>query len=147
LGRGHVTRRRHPHINALVDVMRAGEPAPPDLLAALQGRKFEAIVLNDMNDLRMPLLLGRESDLFVVVTRNYFVAERFDDRAPMPVVGFPTNPRWVLRKRKEPLSLDHDALLRRQFVEMGLADANMRTTQGDPSRHDDGLDIEHLAIH
>lgn len=144
-GRGHVTSKRHPHLNALVDVMRAGKPLPKDLADAIEGRKFQAIVLNAMEDIRMPLLLGKESDLFAVVTRNYFVAERFDDAAPMPVVGFPTTPRWVLRPRRAPLELDHDGLLRRQFVEMGLADANMRITQGDPARRSDGLDIEARA--
>ena len=141
-GRGHVTRARHPHINALVDVLRAGEPLPADLTESIRARKFAAIVINDMNDLRMNSLLGRESDLFMVVARNYFVAERFDDRAPMPVVGFPTTSRWVLRPRTEPLSLEHDALLARQFVEMGLADANMRAAQGDARKRTDGLDIE-----
>ncbi len=142
LGRGHVTRTRHPHLNALVDVLRAGEPLPPDLGQAILNRKFEAIVLNDMHDLRMELLLGRESDLFIIVTRNYFVAERFDDKTPMPVVGFPTTPRWVLRPRTRPLMMEHDELLARQLVEMGLADANMRAAQGDAKKHSDGLDIE-----
>ncbi|HEY2368438.1 MAG TPA: hypothetical protein VGH87_18705, partial [Polyangiaceae bacterium] len=145
LGRGHVTRKRHPHINALVDVMRAGNPPPADLMTAIEQRHFAALVLNGIDDTRMQNLLGRESELFVVVARNYFVAERFDDHAPMPVVGFPTVPRVVLRPRKTPLTLDHDALRARELVELGLADANMRATQGDRSRWSDGLDIEARA--
>jgi hypothetical protein len=145
LGRGHVTRKRHPHINALVDLMRGGNPPPADLMTALEQRRFSALVLNGIDDIRMQNLLGRESELFSVVARNYFVAERFDDRAPMPAVGFPTLPRVVLRPRKTPLTLDHDALRARELVELGLADANMRATQGDPSRWSNGLDIEERA--
>ena len=145
LGRGHVTRRRHPHINALVDLIRAGNEPPSDLRDKIAERQFAAIVLDDMDDIRMKLLLGHESELFAIVTRSYFVAECFDDRAPMPVVGYPTRPRWVLRPRRTPLALDHDALLARQYVEMGLAEANMRAAQGNPSRRSDGLDIEERA--
>jgi len=57
-------------------------------------------------------------------------------------VGFPTMPRWVLRPRTQPLSLDHDDLLARQFVEMGLAEAIMRAAHGDPAKRSDGLEIE-----
>jgi len=147
MGRGHVTHARHPHINALVDLMRAGHPPPADFTDAIAKRSYAAIVLNDLEDVRMITLLGHESPLFEVVTRNYFVAERFDDRAPMPVVGYPTQPRLVLRPRKTPLTIDHGALVSRQLVELGLAEANMRAAQGDPSRASDGLDIETRAEH
>jgi hypothetical protein len=145
LGRGHVTHERHPHINALVDLMRAGNAPPADLIDAITQRRFAAIILDDLDDVRMEKLLDRESELYVPVTRNYFIAERFDDRMPMPVVGFPSLPQLVLRPRKSPLALDRDALRVRQLVELGLAEANMRAAQAEPSRWSDGLDIETRA--
>jgi len=63
----------------------------------------------------------------------------------MPVVGYPSQPRIVLRPRKAPLTLEHDALVARQLVELGLAEANMRAAQADGSRASDGLDIETRA--
>ncbi|HEX4514055.1 MAG TPA: glycosyltransferase 87 family protein [Polyangiaceae bacterium] len=144
LGRGHVTRKRHPHLNALVDVMRAGKPVPADLREAIAGRRFAAIVIDDLDDIRMQKLLDRESELFSIVAGNYFIAEHIDDRAPMPVVGFPTLPRIVLRPRKAPIALDHDALVARQLVELGLAEANMRAAQAHQPVSD-GLDIETRA--
>jgi hypothetical protein len=145
LGRGHVTRKRHPHLNALVDVMRANHPLPADLKDGITNRRFAAIIINDIDDIRMEKLLPHESELFGVVADNYFIAERFDDRMPMPVVGYPTKPRIILRPRKVPIALDHDALVSRQLVELGLAEANMRAAQADPKHASDGLDIEARA--
>jgi hypothetical protein len=146
LGRGHVTRKMHPHINALVDVLRAGGALPADIAEALRGRSWGALVVNDLNDLQMPKLLGFESPLFELVVRNYFVAERLDDREPMPVVGFPTLPRWVLRPRHTPLvGASHDALERRMTIESGLAERNERAAQADPTLRTDGLSIEDEA--
>jgi hypothetical protein len=145
-GRGHVTTKRHPHINALVDVLRAGKPLPDDMRAAIANRAWGAIVLNDIADIRLTELLDHESELFELVTRRYFVAERFDDKDPLPVVGFPTLPRWILRPRRAPLvEASHDELMRRQRIEMGLAERNMRAAQVTPGLRLDGLEIEDEA--
>ena len=146
LGRGHVTRKTHPHINALVDVLRAGEPLPADIARALTTRAWGALVLDDMDDIAMSNLFGFESPLFEPVARNYFVAERLDNREPPPVVGFPSQPKWVLRPRRAPLAdATHDALALRLRIETGLAERNMRAAQADPALRSDGLSIEDEA--
>jgi hypothetical protein len=146
LGRGHVTRNRHLHVNALVDVQRAGYATPQDLIDGFEGRRYAALILNEPEDVRLEEFLGKPSPLFEPVARNYFVAERLDDRQPMPVVGFPTVPRWVFRPRKVPLSTrDEAALLRRLRLEMGLAERNMRVAQARDSLGLDGLEIEDEA--
>jgi hypothetical protein len=146
LGRGHVTKKRHLHVNALVDVQRAGYATPPDLIDGFAQRRFAALILNDVEDVRMTGLLGWQSPLFEPVSRNYFVAERLDDRQPMPLVGYPTVPRWVLRPRKVPLEThDEKALLRRRDLEMGLAERNMRVAQTRDALGTDGLDVEEEA--
>ena len=103
---------------------------PPDLVAGLQGRRFVALVLDSIDELRFPQSRGEGADLRALVAQNYYVAERLDDRDPPPLVGYSARPTWILRPRAAPLSgLDWPTLERRQWVEMGLAEARMRATQ------------------
>jgi hypothetical protein len=146
LGRGHVTRERHLHITALVDVRRAGGGVPDDLNDAILTRRWAAFVVDDFAELDFGPPGPPQSAVFDLVARNYFVAERFDSDAPAPVVGFAKVPRWVLRPRRVPLGLtDHAALARRVRAEMGLAERNMRLAQADPGHVYDGLEIEEQA--
>ncbi|WP_394848847.1 hypothetical protein LZC95_15505 [Pendulispora brunnea] len=146
-GRGHVTARRHFHLMALVDVLRAGLPIPDDLAKALRERQYVAYVIDDFDELTLELWLGHRSDeLYDLVTSNYFVAQRLDDRASFPVIGWKARPSWILRPRRVPLTgLPIAALERRQRIEIGLAEMRMRTVQAGAGKADDGDDIEDLA--
>lgn len=144
LGRGHLTARRHAHHNALLDAVRAGQAFPADLTDGLAQRAFAAFVLDDPKAWDPRTMLPIERDLIVLVGRRYFVAERLDDRAPMPVVGYPTEPRWVFRPREAPLEGADDAVWSRLVVEAGFAERNLRAWQAGGAR-DDGLGIEREA--
>jgi hypothetical protein len=145
LGRGHVTEHRHAHHNTIIDVMRGGRDMPHDLRDGLERRRFAAIVIDEPAQLDQRETLGRDSGFAVVFAKNYFVAERMDDRTPPPVVGYPTLPRWVFRPRKHPLeNLDRERAFEHIRVEMGLAERNMRRAQA-LDAHDDGLGIEDEA--
>jgi hypothetical protein len=146
LGRGHVTAKRHLHVNALVDVLRGGGDLPADMRDALTGRRWEALVVDEIPGLDLASVTGRRVGLLELVERNYFVAERLDAEAPMPVVGFATVPRWVFRPRQAPLGPMSDAALeRRMYIEGGFAERNMWAAHADRALFTEGLDIEHLA--
>ncbi len=103
-GRGYLTEQRHFHIMALMDVLRGGLPIPADLERGLSERKFAAYVIDEFGELGLEPILGRRSELYELVTRNYFIAQRLDDREPPPVVGWMAHPTWVLRPSNTPLT-------------------------------------------
>jgi hypothetical protein len=145
-GRGHLTKNRHFHAMALIDVLRAGQPLPKDLVENLEQRRYAAYVVDEFGELTIEALLGHRSELFDIVTRNYFIAQRMDDREPPPVVGWIAHPSWVLRPRTVPLvGFTAEMLDRRQKIEMGLAEARMRQVQAGVRKVDDGAEIETLA--
>jgi hypothetical protein len=147
LGRGHVTEPRHLHMAALADVLRAGLDVPHDLADGLRERKYAAFIVDDFTELSLePLLEGRRSELFGLVTANYFVARRLDERVPRPIVGWVAHPSWILRPRQKPLiDFGPTSLQRRQRIEMGVAEERMREVQAGARLADDGLDIEKVS--
>jgi hypothetical protein len=146
-GRGHVTTPRHFHLAALADILRAGFDVPSDLAQGLRARHYAAYVIDDFAELSLESVLdGRRSEMFALVTTNYFVARRLDERDPRPVVGWRAHPSWILRPRTTPLvDFDTTSLERRQRIEMGIAEERMREVQAGARHADDGLDIEELA--
>lgn len=145
-GRGHLTKNRHFHAMALMDVLREGKPLPKDLVDGLEQRRYAAYVVDEFGELTIEALLGHRSELFDLVTRNYFIAQRMDEREPPPVVGWIAHPSWVLRPRTVPLTgFTFERLDRRQRIEMGLAEARMRQVQAGVLKVDDGAEIEALA--
>ncbi|WP_394838297.1 hypothetical protein LVJ94_15450 [Pendulispora rubella] len=146
-GRGHVTAQRHFHVMALVDVLRAGLPLPEDLVTGLRERKYAAYVLDDFDELTLELWLGHRSDeLYQLVLRNYFVAERLDDRQSWPVIGWKARPSWILRPRRMPLTeLPIEAVEQRRRIEMSLAEMRMREVQAGAAKVNEGDDIEERA--
>ena len=145
-GRGHLTRNRHFHAMALMDILRAGQPLPADLVLGLEQRRYAAYVVDEFGELTIEALLGHRSELFDLVTRNYFIAQRLDDREPPPVVGWIAHPSWVFRPRTAPLAgYTFEMLERRKQIEMGLAEARMRQVQAGVRVVDDGAEIESLA--
>jgi hypothetical protein len=144
-GRGHLTKPRHFHVMALTDLLRAGLLIPEDLARGLRSRAYAAYVIDDFRELSLEVALGHRSDLYELVLRNYFVAERLDDRQPRPVVGGTAHPSWVLRPRRTPLDgLTSAQVERRQWLEAVIAERRMRSGAS-TSSHDDGDDIEELA--
>jgi hypothetical protein len=141
LGRGHLTARRHAHHNALLDAVHAGQPFPDDIVHP----KFRAVVLDDPARWDLDGMPREEGALIVLLGRSYFIAERLDDRRPAPVVGYPTMPRWVLRKRETPLVGSEADVWRRLRIEAGFAERNMRAAQATSEAWSEGLDIEQLA--
>lgn len=126
-GRGGVTTPRHMHLAALADVLRAGDPLPEDLVLALRSRKYAAYIIDEPYELTFESLLGRRSELFEIVMRHYYYADRFDDEHPPPAVGFEAHPTWILKRRARPLEgASAESLERLQAVEMGLAHARMK---------------------
>ena len=145
IGRGHVTRSRHFHRAALADVVRATNRVPADVVRAFESRRYAAVVIDEFQELGMEIMMERRSDFFALVTSNYFVADRWDDRVPPPAVGWWAHPSWVLRPRTAPLrGLTDDALERRQRIEVALADMRMRLRQAGVTTPP-GADIEQLA--
>jgi hypothetical protein len=125
-GTGHETSRPHFHAAALQDLLRAGAALPDDVVLAFRTQRFAAFVIDDFHELTLERLI-RGAQLFPLVTSSYYVAERFDDRDPPPVVGWPAHPTWVLRPRARPLDgWSTPALLRRQAIEAALAEKRMR---------------------
>ena len=126
-GRGHVSKVRHFHSAALVDVLRQGGPLPRAVHEAFAGQKYAAVVIDDINDLTYQFVrprdvLARRTAPFEVIVRNYFVAERLE-YAPFPVVGHRTRPTYVLLPRERRLeSLSYEALEARGRIELALAD-------------------------
>lgn len=117
---GNLTKHMHFHSAALFDVLRAGDPAPPDHLANLRGRKYAAIFVDAPFEVHCKQKGCRDID--EAMARNYFVASRLEEKEHTGMAGFDARPRWILRPRKQPLEggdwafLDH-----RRRVEMGLA--------------------------
>ena len=146
LGRGHVTSPRHFHAIALMDVLRAGLPIPPDLVDGLEQRRYAAVVIDEFGELSLEAMLGRRSDLFGLVARNYFVAQELDDRVRPPLVGWTAHPSWVLRPRTIPLGgTSPPALERRQILERAIAEMRMRSAQVGARPTDEDDDVEALA--
>jgi hypothetical protein len=145
-GRGHLTQPRHYHSIALIDVMRGGLPIPSDLVKGLEERKYAAFVVDEFGELTLEGILGKRSELFDIVTRNYFIAQELDDRERPPLVGWIAHPSWILRPRQTPLTGATTAQLdRRQKIEIGLAEMRMRAVQAGAREVDDGDDLEALA--
>jgi hypothetical protein len=145
-GRGSITEKPHAHINAIVDVLRAGAPVPPDMLAAFEQRRFAAFVVNKLEDIDFLFLkLGRDVDLQSAVVRNYFIAEALDHETARAVSGYATAPRYIFLPRKQPLGpLRKGEAVLRLHTEAGLAEARLlREAGGAPPLPPD--DIEALA--
>jgi glycosyl transferase family 87 len=121
-GRGHLTTARHFHVAALIDVVTVEHAVPETVLQAIRERRFAAIVIDNLDDLWMPLHPEIKGELFFAVTAGYSVAHRIDERVPAPILGWPARPRWVLVPRGERLD-EHDRtqLVRRSLSELNLA--------------------------
>jgi hypothetical protein len=121
LGRGHLTTQRHFHISALIDVITVEHKVPDDILRKIDGRGFAAIVIDSLDDLRIPLHPEIDGQLFWSVAANYYVAEALPELLP-PIIGWPARPTWVLLPRPTPLD-GHDRMLvgRSIAAEMGVA--------------------------
>ena len=145
-GRGHLTQPRHFHAIAMMDVMRGGLPIPADLVKGLEERKYAAYVIDEFGELTLEGIIGKRSELFDIVMRNYFIAQELDDRERPPLVGWIAHPSWVLRPRKTPLTGMKPAQLeRRQRIEMGIAEMRMRAVQAGARKVDDGDEVETAA--
>lgn len=142
-GRGHLTNPRHFHVMALMDVLRAGIPFPEDLRRGLEERRYAAYVIDELGELGLEGILGKRSELYGLITRNYFVAQKLDDREPPPIVGWIAHPSWVFRPRTKPLSgFTMQQLERRLTIEIGLAEMRMRAVQAGARKVDDGDEVE-----
>lgn len=129
-GRAHITKNPHFHIMALMDVLRGGLPVPDDLRRGLSERKYAAYVVDEFGELTLEAIIGHRSELFELVTRNYYIAQRLDDREPPPLVGWIAHPSWILLPRKTALAnFTIEQLERRQRAEMGIAEMHMRLRQ------------------
>jgi hypothetical protein len=144
-GRGHLTEPRHFHIMALLDLVRSGIPVPADLARALSERTYAAYVIDEPSELYPVVSPGaNRTELFELVARNYFVAERWDDRPP--VVGWFGRPSWVFRPRKRPLpTLPLEQLERLNRLEMALAELHQRAKREGAPVEAQLLDIESAA--
>jgi hypothetical protein len=144
-GRGHITNPRHFHAMALMDVMRAGK-IPDDLVRGLRERLYAGYVVDEFGELTLEAIVGRRSELFELVMRNYFIAQRLDDREPPPLVGWIAHPSWILLPRREPLLTQSIAQLeRRKTLEMGIAEMRLREVQAGARPADFGDEVEALA--
>ncbi len=122
LGRGHLTTRRHFHISALIDVVTVEREIPAELLRKIDDRGFAAIVIDSLDDLRIPLHSEIDGKLFWSVAANYYVAEALDEELAPPIIGWPARPTWVLLPRAAPLDERDRMLVGRSVVaELGLA--------------------------
>ena len=124
-GRGHVTRTRHFHMAALVDVLREGTRVD-SLTRDLQRKRFAAIIIDSPEELYGGGVLDHSSinsSILRDALSNYCVYQRLPD-APLPVSGFKTRPQWLLLPRAEALPVLSDAELVRQLdVEVAIATA------------------------
>jgi hypothetical protein len=129
-----------------MDVLRAGKPVPTELRTGLNERRYAAYVIDELGELGLEPVLGHRSELYELVVKNYFVAQRLDDRERPPVVGWIAHPSWVFRPRKTPLtSFQYEALERRLRIETGVAEMRMRAVQAGARDVDDGDEVETLA--
>jgi hypothetical protein len=122
-GHGHLTTPAHFHIASLIDVVTVEGRVPDEVARPFRDRRFAAIVLDSPDDLAIPLHPEADEALFPVVVARYAVARRLD-AAPVPVVGWPARPTWVLLPRPVPLD-EHDRpmLHQRMHDEMAAASA------------------------
>jgi hypothetical protein len=134
LTRGHVTSKRHAHYQAINDLLIAKDPLPEDLRSGLESRTYAAFIVDELARLDFAQPFGTRDDIFDLVARNYFVAERLPE-GPPPIIGHGSVPRWVLRPRSRKLELDHASLVNRILRESALAAMD----------HGEGLDIETRA--
>ncbi|MBS2016473.1 MAG: glycosyltransferase family 39 protein [Deltaproteobacteria bacterium] len=152
VGRGHLTRARHFQISALADVARVDGRSPPDLVKAIEERRFAAII----DDVRLPgryrmehwpaIMLEDVDDLRAPLLANYFVARRIPrDQAELPMRA-PASQQAVYLPRREPLPQgDLAGLKRRQVVEAELAKQRSRALlEGRPEPFPEA-EIERLA--
>ncbi len=117
---GNLTKRMHYHSAALFDVLRAGDPAPADHLAALRERRYAGIFVDAPFEVHCRQRGCRDID--EAMAENYFVASRLEEREHTGMAGFDARPRWILRPRKTPLKgMTWAALEQRRRLEMGLA--------------------------
>ena len=84
LGRGHLTTARHFHVAALIDVVTVEHAVPEAVLQAFRERRFAAVVIDNLDDLWMPLHPEIKGELFFAVTAGYSIAHRIDERVPAP---------------------------------------------------------------
>jgi hypothetical protein len=146
IGRAHLTKVPHFHIMGLMDVLRAGLPVPDDLRTGLKERRYAAYIVDEFGELGLEAVLGHRSEHFELVVRNYFIAQRFDDRERRPVVGWIAHPSWVFRPRTTPLdTMTIPELERRLRIETGIAEMRMRAVQAGAAEVDDGAEVELLA--
>lgn len=125
---GKISSETWVHAAALLDVIRAGDPAPDDLLDGIRQRKFAAILVGVPDEIECPTAACDE--LGRVLFRNYFVAARRHERERNGMTGYDARPRWVLRPRKHPLPpMSKEDLSTRSRVEKGFAE--MKAGQSD----------------
>lgn len=119
---GKVSSETGAHAAALYDVLRAGDHAPDDLLAALRERKYAAVFVGLTDELDCESTACDELQL--VLARNYFVAARRHERDRNGMTGYDARPRWLMRPRVHPLpALPKADLFMRTRVEQGFAEA------------------------
>lgn len=127
---GDVTRNPHFHAAAMHDVLRAGDSAPADYLAALRERRYSAILAGAPDEFACKLATC--TVLSDATLRNYFVAARLWERPKTGMIGFDGRPRWVLRPRRAPLDgISRAALADRVRLEMGIAEMQRRAAPED----------------
>ncbi len=141
---GSVTAVPHFHAAALFDVLRAGDHAPADYLAAIRARRYTAIFARTPDEFYCELASCIE--LSTTMLENYFVAARLEERPKTGMIGFDGQPRWILRPRtKKPAEpLTRKALEQRMRQEMGIADMHSLSALPDAEVVVDD-DIERLA--
>lgn len=145
-GRANLTKEPHFHFMALLDVLRMHLPVPDDLRAGLSERRYAAYVVDEFGELGFEPVLGTRSELYELLLRNYFVAQRLDDREPPPVTGATSHPSWIFRPRQRPLtSFTIPQLERRLTIETGIAEMRMRAVQAGAAKVDDGDVVESMA--
>lgn len=120
---GNLTRVRHLHSAALYDVLRAGDPAPPDYLSGIRERRFAALLFGTPEDPGCQDVMPVCAEITDAVTANYFVAARLEAPEQPALVGYDGRPRWVLLPRRTPLEgVSREARAARQRAEAGLAE-------------------------
>jgi hypothetical protein len=140
---GHLTTPRSVHAAALSDLLRAGQPAPADLLEGLAARRYAAIYLGHLDELDCDRPAC--SALSSAILRHYFVAGRRHERNRTGTSGYDAGPRWLLRPRQHPLSaaLTAQDLQGRRRIEKGFAEMKSASSPMDveigPSDEIEGL--------
>lgn len=141
---GGLSSPRHFHAAALYDVLRVGDPAPADYLAALRERKYSAMVVSAPNETMCAPASCAETS--IAVMENYFVAARLPPPVRPSRVGFEVRSAWVLRPRKIPLKgVPLEKLDARQRTEAAIAEMRsaLGGSLGDPTLPQ--ADIEEIA--